>query len=913
MPDEIRIENARAHNLRGVSCRIPIGGLTVVSGVSGSGKSSLAFDTLYAEGQRRFVASLSTYARQFLERLPRPEVDAISNLPPAIAIEQRNRVTNARSTIGTATEILDHLRLLFSRVGETRCCGRPVRPGTVEGVTERLLERYAGQRLTLSAPLPRRRGETPRALRERLARDGYTRLLARDGKLLELGELSQAELRGVAGGAQLVMDRVAVSAEGRARIAEAVAAAFAREGEVASLTPEGERRVFREGFACDECGQRHPEPEPALFSFNSPLGACEACHGFGRTQALDLARVVPDPARSLADGAIAPFQTPSGRACQRDLMRAAARAGVPTKKPWGALSEAERAFVVAGDGADWYGIRGYFDYLESRRYKVQARVTIARYRRFDPCERCGGTRLRPEALAVYVGERNLGELSALSIGELGDWLRALRLPAEAAARGSRLLEGLRARVATAREVGLGYLSLARQVRTLSGGEAQRIQLATALGGALTGTLYVLDEPSVGLHARDVDRLLAVLHQIRDQGNTVVVVEHAAEFVRAADHVIDLGPGAGRHGGCVVAEGSVAELAANPASLTGRLLAGAFRLERARRPRASGSLRVRGATAHNLKNVDVDVPLGQLVVVSGVSGAGKSSLVRSVLVGHLRSDPERGPCRAVEGGEQIDEVVVVEPTPPARSLRSNPATVSKAFDGMRRSLAATPEARRQRLTPGWFSFNVPGGRCETCEGTGEAVVDMQFLDDVRVPCEACGGRRYRKEAEAIRWRGRTVCELLDLTVDEARELFAAESAVAERLEPLARVGLGYLTLAQPLSTLSGGELQRLRVALALGERPARSLYVLDEPTTGLHAGEVRVLIRCLDELLARGGSVLVVEHNLDVIRLADHVIDVGPEGGPGGGRIVATGPPEAIARVEASHTGRALRALAARAG
>jgi excinuclease ABC subunit A len=913
MDDAIRVENARAHNLRGVSCRIPVGRMTVVSGVSGSGKSSLAFDTLYAEGQRRYVASLSTYARQFLERLPRPEVDAISNLPPAIAIEQRNRVTNARSTVGTATEILDHLRLLFARVGETRCCGKPVRPGTVEGVTERLLERFAGGRLTLSVPLATRRGETPRALRERLVRDGYTRLLLPGGTIRELEGTSQAELKKLAASAELVIDRVAVSPDARARVAEAVAAAFAREREVRALTPEGERRSFREGFACDECGRRHPTPEPALFSFNSPLGACEACHGFGRTQALGLERVVPDPARSLAGGAIAPFQTPSGRGCQRDLMRAARAARVPTDVPWRALDEPQRGFVVEGDGGDWYGVRGYFEYLESRRYKVQARVTIARYRRFDPCESCGGTRLRPEALCVFVGERHLGSVSRLSIAELEAWLAALRLAPAQEARGARLLAGLRVRVSTAREVGLGYLSLERQVRTLSGGEAQRIQLATALGGALTGTLYVLDEPSVGLHARDVERLLGVLHAIRDQGNTLVVVEHAAEIVRAADHVIDLGPGAGRHGGRVVAEGSVAEVAANPASLTGRLLAGAFRVERKRRGRPRGQLVVRGATAHNLKNVDVSVPLGQLVVVSGVSGAGKSSLVRSVLVGHLRRDPERGPCRAVEGAEQLEQVIVVEPTPPARSLRSNPATVSKAFDGIRRLLAATPEAKRQRLGPGWFSFNVPGGRCETCEGTGEAVVDMQFLEDVRVPCEACGGRRYRKEAESIRLRGRTVAELLDLTIEEAQSAFADEASVAEKLAPFARVGLGYLTLAQPLSTLSGGELQRMRVAQALTEKPGRSLYVLDEPTTGLHASEVQVLLECLEQLLAAGGSVLVVEHNLDVIRLADHVIDVGPEGGPGGGRIVAVGPPEAIAACAASHTGRALRALAPESG
>jgi excinuclease ABC subunit A len=514
--DAIWIENARAHNLKGVSCRIPVGQMTVVSGVSGSGKSS-------------------TYARQFLERLPRPAVDRISNLPPAIAIEQHNRVSNARSTVGTATEILDHLRLLFARIGETRCCGKPVRPGTVEGVTGRLLEQHAGERVTLLAPLPRRRGETPKALRERLVREGYTRLFSADGEILDVTELTLKALRAATGSAELVIDRVAVGPEARARIAEAVAAAFEREGEVRIATPEGERRRYRAGFACEECGRRHPTPEPALFSFNSPLGACELCHGFGRTQALDLERVVPDPKRSLAGGAIAPFQTPSGRGCQRDLMRAAGAARFPTRVPWGELDAEQRAWVVEGDD-DWYGVRGYFEYLESRRYKVQARVTIARYRRFDPCESCGGSRLRPEALCVVVGGRSLGEIASLSIAELEHWLAGLTLGPPELARGGRLLDGLRARVGTAREVGLGYLSLERQVRTLSGGEAQRIQLATALGGALTGTLYVLDEPSVGLHARDVERLL------RGAFGGPPRARRRASAARAACH-----PGPGQHG------------------------------------------------------------------------------------------------------------------------------------------------------------------------------------------------------------------------------------------------------------------------------------------------------------------------------------------------------------------------------
>jgi len=891
-----------------VSCRIPIAQLTVVTGVSGSGKSTLAFDTLYAEGQRRYVTSLSAYARQFLERLPRPEVDFISNLPPAIAIAQRNTVTNARSTVGTATEILDHLRLLYAKVGETRCCGRAVAPGSIEAVAQRILERFEGRRVTIATGIPRRSGERAAAIRERMARDGYTRLLLDDGALLDLTEISPTRLARERSRALSVVDRLALSPEeAGARLAEAVSVAFARgEGRAVVVDASGERASYREGFACDVCGRVHPTPEPALFSFNSVLGACQACQGFGRTAALDLDRVVPDPDRSLRDGAIAPFATPGGRGCQRDLMRAAKRLGIPTDRSWRRLGKRWRSLVVEGDGGAWYGVRGFFEWLEGRRYKVQARVQIARYRRFDPCQVCAGSRLRPEALEVEVGGRHIGEVSRMTLGELDAWLSALRLSPASKARGGRLQQALAARVRTANRVGLSYLSLDRQVRTLSGGEAQRIQLATALGGVLTAALYVLDEPSVGLHPRDVSRLLEVLFAIRDQGNTVVVVEHAPEIVKAADHLIDLGPGAGRRGGTLVAEGSVDEIRRESASITGRALAGELRPRRRRRRVSGRSLRIVGARSNNLRDLTVEIPLDQLVVVTGVSGAGKSSLVRSVLVGQLRGDPERGECDRIEGAEQIGDVVLVDPTPPSRSLRSNPATVSKAFDGIRRQFAASAEARRRGLAPGWFSFNVAGGRCEKCEGIGERVVDMQFLEDLRVPCESCGGSRYREEARAIRLHGRSIVDVLALTIEEALVLFAEERGIASRLLPFARVGLGYLTLAQPLVTLSGGELQRLRLARALAVGKPDSLYVLDEPTTGLHPAEIGVLLECLDELLEAGGSAVVVEHNLDLIAQSDYVIDLGPEGGPGGGRVVARGTPRQISRVRRSHTGAALR-------
>jgi excinuclease ABC subunit A len=885
----------------------------VVTGVSGSGKSSLAFDTLYAEGQRRYVASLSTYARQFLERLPRPEVESISHLPPAIAIERRNRVTQARSTVGTATEILDHLRLLYAHAGETWCpgCSRRVEAGDVESVTSRISARFAGGRIAVGAPLPGGRGGAAE-LREGLLREGYARMLDEAGAVHDVSELGAREFERLRRGGWLLVDRLALGgdpAAARTRLAEAVANAFERgQGRLVVVTPEGVAE-YQRGIACDGCGRRFPEPTPPLFSWNSPLGACETCQGFGRVAALDVERVLPDPRKALAQDAVAPFATPSARRWNARMLAAAARAGVPTNVAVGALRPDQLDWLLRGDDRGWKGVEGYFAKLERKRYKVQNRVRIARYRRFDPCPACGGARLKPDALCVRVGGLDIAALCRLTLGALEEWLAELELTAARGRRVARLLADLRTRVATAVAVGLDYVALERPMRTLSGGEAQRIQLASALGGTLTASLYVLDEPSIGLHARDVGRLIGILERIRDQGNTLVVVEHAPELIGAADHVIDLGPGAGRLGGRVIAEGEVSALRADPASLTGRALAGT--LDAApRRPRAArGRLRVVGAREHNLRDVSVDVPLGQLVVVSGVSGAGKSTLVRSVLVGQLRRDPERGACARIEGADAIDEVVLVDGALPSRSPRSNPATVSKAWEPIRKRFAETREARARGFTPGTFSFNVPGGRCEVCEGAGEVVVDMHFLEDVRMPCEACEGLRFKPEVLEIRLRERSIVDVLALTVEEALSFFADDAQVCARLDPLKRVGLAYLTLGQPLSTLSAGEAQRLRVAEALHEGSQRKLYVLDEPTTGLHAADIRVLIGCLDALLDAGGSVLVVEHNLDVIRSADWVIDLGPEAGPGGGRVVAQGPPDAIARAPESHTGAALRARA----
>jgi excinuclease ABC subunit A len=926
---EIRIENARSHNLKGVSCRIPLRALCVITGVSGSGKSTLAFDTLYAEGQRRYVTSLSTYARQFLERFPRPQVDSISSLPPAIAIEQRNRVSNARSTVGSATEILDHLRLLFARAGRTRCpdCDEWVAPGGVSAVASRIVERFAGQRIHVTAPLVRAPEEEATVFRDRLSRDGFVRVLDEAGAVHDLVETAEAELEPLLGRARLLIDRMALSAsaddEQERRVAEAAASAFARGHGRLEVRPQGgEPALYLEGFSCDGCGRAFSAPEPSLFSFNSPLGACPSCQGFGRTAEVDWDRVVSEPERSLEEHAIAPFATPMGRSLERDLLRACRQAGVPTDVPFAALDEAQQRWVFEGDEDEWYGVQGFFDWLEGRRYKVQSRVLIARYRRFVTCLDCGGTRLCADARAVKVDGRDIGELARMTIAELELWLQSLTLPEAAEARAGRVVELLQTRLATAQAVGLGYLGLDRQVRTLSGGEAQRIQLATALGGGLTASLYVLDEPSVGLHPRDMDQLLDVLLAIRDQGNTVVVVEHASEILAAADHVIDLGPGAGRLGGQLLVEGDLEAVRGCAQSRTGELLRGELGAGRApqRRPVPSAPgrrLRVLGASEHNLQNVDVDIPLDRLVVVTGVSGAGKSSLVQSVLVDQLLPQKDRrgppGACEAIEGRELIRQIVVVDQTPAVRSPRSNPATVSKAFDGIRQRFAGTREARARGFAPGWFSFNVAGGRCDTCEGAGEVVIDMQFLDDLRVPCDACGGLRYRREVLEVRIEGRSIVDVLAMTIDEAADFFAGEARIVDRLAPLRRVGLGYLTLGQPLSTLSGGENQRIRLANALGGAAPGVLYVLDEPTTGLHAADVEVLLGCLDELVDGGASVLVIEHNLDVISRADWLIDLGPEGGPGGGQIVAQGTPQDVESVPESHTGRALERAPNRIG
>jgi len=764
---------------------------------------------------------------------------------------------------------------------------------------------------------PIRSGEGRAAqVRDELVKDGHTRLVDEAGEILELLETAPRRKPSKQSPWWLLIDRLALRGEEgeRTRLVEGVSQAFARGAGEVVVRRAGETSagtVYREGRTCDGCGRRFPEPSPGLFSFNNPLGACATCEGFGRIAEIDWDRVVPDPTKSLAGDAIAPFATKTSRRLKQRLLEACKEVELDVERPFTDLNEEERHFVFEGDEDHWGGVRAFFDWLQGRRYKVQARVLIARHRRFDPCPDCEGTRLSRDARAVSIESKTIADLARWTLEDLLGWVEDLAQREVGGAAATRLLDLVRTKLRTIHAVGLGYLTLDRTVRTLSGGEAQRIQLATALGGRLTASLYVLDEPSIGLHAADLERLLRVLEAIRDQGNTVVVVEHALTVIEAADHVIDLGPGAGRHGGEVIAAGPVACIRAQAASKTGAALRGELTHSR-RKPRdlsRTPRLEIRHAMVNNLRDLSVAIPLRGLVAITGVSGAGKSTLLHDVLVPGFAPrtslDPTRSTAAFIEGTEQIDQVIVVDQSPSTRSGRSNPATTTKAFDAIRKQFAATREAKARGWSPGTFSFNVPGGRCDECEGAGEVVIDMQFLDDLRVPCDGCGGKRYRREVLEIRVAGRSILDVLEMSVEEACEVFASDVKIAGRLEPLVRVGLGYLTLGQPLSTLSGGENQRLRLGQALVEDAGHSLYLFDEPTTGLHPADISVLLGCLNEVIDAGSSVIVVEHDLDMIRAADWVIDLGPGGGPEGGLLVAEGPPAVVAGVSESLTGRLL--------
>ncbi len=943
--DAIHVRGARVHNLKNITFDIPHNAITVVTGVSGSGKSSLAFDTIYAEGQRRYIESLSAYARQFLERIEKPDVDEITGIAPAIAVRQKNSTRNPRSTVATATEIYDYLRLLFARTGETHCtnCGRPVRRDSTDQIADRVLALTAGRRfyvlyvlgLAPTAPVAGKKAPkkvqkpSPEAIRQALVelqKRGFNRLY-QDGRIFEFSTPEALLDVDFARPVHVLVDRLAVAAESRSRLIDSIEICY-REGRGEAIlefvgdsagnpapntSGPTERLVFNERFECKHCGIVYQEPEPRLFSFNNPYGACPRCQGFGNTIDFDLNLVIPDSSKSLEQGAIEPWTKPRYRTILNDAKRWARSKGIPTDVAFRQLSAEQRRLILEGDPeGDFSGVKGFFNWLERKKYKLHVRVFLSRYRGYATCPDCNGTRLRAEARAVRVAGKAITEVCQMTVKEARAFFDTLELTEAQAKIADKILEEIRQRLEFLDAVGLDYLTLNRLTSTLSGGEAQRIQLATSLGSQLVGTLYVLDEPSIGLHPRDTQRLIDILRSLRDLGNTVLVVEHDPETISAADHVIDLGPGAGEHGGKILCAGPLERVLREPRSLTGRYLSGELRIPvpASRRRPAGKFLRVFGAYLHNLQNIDLMIPLGTLTVITGVSGSGKSTVVHDVLYKALQAKKAGGSvkefCEKIEGDQQLQDVVIVDQSPIGRTPRSNPATYLKAFDAIREVFAAMPEAKRRGYSAGHFSFNIPGGRCETCQGDGTVTVEMQFLADVELICEECRGTRFKSSVLEVRYRERSIYDVLQMTVREALGFFASVHKVTSKLKILEEIGLGYLRLGQSGTTLSGGEAQRLKLAAHLTRSENRGvLYILDEPTTGLHFDDIQKLLAAFRKLLEGGASLLVIEHNLDIIKSADWVIDLGPEGGDLGGRIVATGTPEQVARNAQSHTGRFL--------
>ncbi len=944
MKDRIVIRGARQHNLKGFDLEIPRRSFTVVTGPSGSGKSSLAFDTIYAEGQRRYVESLSAYARQFLERMEKPLVDAIEGLSPAVAIEQKNPTKTSRSTVGTATEVYDYLRLLWARVGWSYCpvCGRELRPDTVQSVRDAVATLPEGTRFSVAFPLRLSAKVTHAVVVENLRAQGFVRVAVEGGELLHLDDV---EARGLdltaARDLMVVVDRLAISPEVGGRLADALGTAF-REGDgdaallfaapvpspVAVATAGGLEAGqmvtvlrFTERYECPNDGTRLPAPTPQLFSFNNPRGACETCNGFGAVLEYDEALIVPNPDRTLRDGAIQPWTMPRYEAERRKIVDFARKEGIPVDAPWRTLSRKQQELVLHGKARGFLGAFPFLRSKEEKRYKQYIRVFLRQYQTAQECPTCKGAKLKPEALQVRVGGANVSEVAEMPVERLTVWLDALALTDFERQVAEHVLQEAQARVRFLCDVGLGYLSLNRATRTLSGGEAQRIGLANSLGAQLVDTLYVLDEPSIGLHSRDMERLLRLLHRLRDGGNTVLVVEHDPEAIEVADYMVELGPESGEKGGYVVFAGPMSRV--NESPLTGQYLTGARSIPVPAERRRLGPrwLTLTGAREHNLKGVDLRIPLGALTCVTGVSGSGKSTLVHDVLYRALEQTitgehsakqhlgEKVGRYDALTGWETLDDVVLVDQSPIGRSPRSNPVTYVKAYDEIRRIFAAQPLAKQRGYTASTFSFNSAGGRCETCEGAGFLEVEMVFMADVFVPCDQCGGKRFKPEVLEVTVHGRTIHDVLELTVDEAIRFFPKEEKLGQALWQLQQVGLGYLRLGQPATTLSGGEAQRIKIARELAQSAktkGRKLYVMDEPTTGLHLEDIRKLVDVLDRLVDAGHTLVLIEHNLDVIKRADWVVDLGPEAGEAGGEVIAQGRPEEILAEPRSHTGRFLR-------
>ncbi len=933
--DRIIVQGAREHNLKNLHLELPREKLIVFTGLSGSGKSSLAFDTIYAEGQRRYVESLSAYARQFLGQMEKPDVDFIEGLSPAISIDQKTSSRNPRSTVGTVTEIHDYLRLLYARIGVPHCptCGRVVNRQTPQQIVDQILDMPEGTRFQVLAPIVRGRKGEYEALLKELSREGFSRARI-DGEVRDLTEDIRLD-RYYTHTIEVVVDRLARKEGIERRLTDSLETALRLADGVAVIDiVDGANLTFSQALACDHCGLSFDELQPRNFSFNSPYGACETCAGIGTRYQVDARLVVPDPDRSVADGAISPW---AGRHRQRyfsRLLEALSRElGFDMDAPFGKLAKKHRTALLQGTGdrqlevsyTNRFGrhrryrttYEGAIPFLE-RRYREaetdSARDQFQQYMRQVPCDACGGARLNPVSLAVTVGDTSIFEVSSLSLRDAHRFLDRLKLGERDAKIAEQVLKELRARLQFLLDVGLDYLTLYRSAATLAGGEAQRIRLATQIGSGLVGVLYILDEPSIGLHQRDNKRLIETLVRLRDLGNTLIVVEHDEETIRTADHLVDIGPGAGEHGGQIVAEGELAAITSESSSITGDYLAGRRVIETPgfRRPGDGRSITLVAAEENNLQKIDVTFPLGKLIAVTGVSGSGKSTLVQDILAKAMHSRLHRsrdvpGRHRRVVGIEHIDKVINIDQSPIGRTPRSNPATYTGVFDRIRELFASTPDANLRGYKPGRFSFNVSGGRCENCKGDGTIKIEMHFLPDVYIPCEVCKGKRYNRETLEVLWKGHTIADVLDMSVEEALEFFTNMPRIARVLQTIYDVGLGYIRLGQPAPTLSGGEAQRVKLSSELGKRATgRTFYILDEPTTGLHFEDVRKLLQVLQRLVDAGNTVLVIEHNLDVVKSTDWIIDLGPEGGDEGGRIVAEGTPEDVAAVGESYTGKFLR-------
>jgi excinuclease ABC subunit A len=948
------IKGARVHNLKNITVEIPRNKLVVITGVSGSGKSSLAFDTIYAEGQRRYVESLSSYARQFLERMDKPDVDVIQGMSPAISIEQRTNTRNPRSTVATTTEIYDYLRLLFARVGRTVCsvCGREIKKDSVQTVVDRIVQEQEGSKFYLMFPMHDHEGKTIAQELETLKKRGFFRIIV-NGELIDLNDpamderLSGAVLQDAPASPDgtrrkksipspraaaqrskknifILVDRYVLRKEeiqSINRLADSIQTAFVEGDGYASVynLETKETLPFSQHFECAADNIRFEEPEPHFFAFNSPIGACKKCQGFGRSVGIDMDLVVPDQEKTLKEGAINPWTTPKFQENLRDLARIAYDAGVPMNVPFKKLTEAQLNVVMNGFGKTFDGINGFFAMVEKKAYKIQYRVLLSRYRGYTLCDECHGTRLRKEAHYVKIGGKHLGDIVAMSIERADEFFAVLRLTDVETSIAKRILEEIRKRLRYLVDVGVGYLTLDRLSSTLSGGESQRINLATSIGSSLVGSIYVLDEPSIGLHPLDNGRLVSILKRLRDIGNTVIVVEHDAEMMHAADQIIDMGPKAGERGGEVIFQGTYDEAIASDRSLTGKYLSGRLTIPvpKTRRKKSAESIRIKNAFRHNLQNIDLEIPLRMFTCVTGVSGSGKSTLVHDVIGEGIkkRLNGQLGRLNGVheiEGWDYVQFLEVVDQSPIGRSPRSNPVTYLGIFDGIRDLLSKTPTARLHGFQPGFFSFNVPGGRCDVCEGDGLQKVEMQFMADLYLTCESCNGKRYKKEALEVRWNGKNVDEILALTVEEAIGFFGKHAdgqKTAQKLQVLDDVGLGYIRLGQAATTLSGGEAQRVKLAAHLVEKKeGHTLFIFDEPTTGLHFDDIAKLLKCFNALLAAGNSLIVIEHHLDVIKCADHVIDMGPGGGENGGQIVAVGTPEELTKLPQSYTGSFLKKI-----